>query len=105
MRRSHASLTKLSYLVSLGSGSRSTALVFAFGPGFGNANQHSLSGQLPLELSDGAKQVEHEPSGRRRSVDRLIQHLERYALGFQLGAYLAKVRDASSKPVSSLVTW
>src|SRR5262245_28276912 len=99
MRRSHASLTKLAYLVSLGSGSGSTALVFAFGPGFGNANQHSLAGQLPLELSDGAKHVEHEPSGRRGSVDRLIQHLEGYALGFQLGAHVAKLRNAPGKPV------
>src|SRR5215475_6297203 len=60
--RSDASLTKLTYLVSLGSGRRSTSLGICLPPSrFGNANQHSLAGQLPLELGDGAKQVEHEP--------------------------------------------
>jgi hypothetical protein len=33
------------------------------------------------------------------SIFRLIQHLERYALGFQASAYLAKVWDAPGKPI------
>src|SRR5262245_45739588 len=93
MPRSHAGVTQLAHLVGLRSGSRSAALVLAFGPGFGDADQHSLAGQLPLKLSDAAEKVEHEPASRRRCVDRLIQDLEGYALGFQLGAYLAKVRN------------
>src|SRR5262245_48419686 len=97
--RSYAAAAKLAHPVSLGSGSRSAALVFAFGLGLGDADKHPLARQFPLELSDAAKQVEHEPASRRRPVDRLIQHLEGYTLGFQLGAYLAKVRNAPGKPV------
>ena len=81
-------------LVGLRSGSRRSALVCAFGPCLGDADEHPLAGQLPLELSDGAKQVEHEPAGRRGSVDRLIQHFESDALGFQIGTYLAQMRNA-----------
>jgi hypothetical protein len=50
-------------------------------------------------LSDAAEKVEHQPSIWGRSVDRLIQHLERYALGFKARTYLAKMRNAPDKPV------
>ena len=65
----------------------------------GNAFALTFQHQLALELSDGAKHIEHEPSGRRRGVDCLIEDFDRDALCIELLTNGNEMSNTPGKPV------
>src|SRR4051794_32044051 len=68
-------------------------------PGSGEAGEGPLPDDVPLELGQGAEDVEDELAAARRRVDGLLQAPEAHAAMAQVGDCLDEVLEAASEPV------
>src|SRR5829696_2470341 len=62
---------------------RGSALVLSFRPGLGDPLLLALQHEVPLELGDGAQQVEHQPPGRGGGVEVHRQNMQTHLFALQ----------------------